>query len=106
MTAKQTYLYKLIPPRPTFFADQTNDEAAIMAEHVAYWRANMAAGSAVAFGPVLEPNGVWGLAVVEVDSEDDAQRLPDCDPAVTSGLAHAEIYPMPRAVARPHGPTT
>ncbi len=60
MSDKQCYLYKLIPPRPSFFADQTDDERAIMARHVEYWAGNLAEGKAVALGPGLDPGGVWG----------------------------------------------
>lgn len=31
------YLYKVIPPRPTFAADMTGTKSAIMSKHVAYW---------------------------------------------------------------------
>ena len=31
------YAYKLFPPRPSFPADITEAEAAIMTEHIAYW---------------------------------------------------------------------
>ena len=31
------FVYKLIPPRPTFPVDITDAEAAIMQQHFAYW---------------------------------------------------------------------
>ena len=31
------YMDKVIPPRPTFAADMTETESAIMSKHVAYW---------------------------------------------------------------------
>ncbi len=101
MNDTQCFLYKLMPPRPTFFAVQTEEEAAIMGRHMAYWADNLATGKVVAFGPVLDPEGVWGLGVIEVNSEFEAEQIRDADPAVTSGLAKAEIHPMPRAVVRP-----
>ena len=30
-------MYKAIPPRPTFAADMTETESAIISKHVAYW---------------------------------------------------------------------
>jgi hypothetical protein len=30
-----------------------------MDQHVSYWMSNLAAGKAVAAGPVLDPGGVW-----------------------------------------------
>jgi uncharacterized protein YciI len=95
------FVYKLIPPRPTFGADDmTEAEAAIMGDHAAYWSQHLANGIAVVFGPVTDPAGNWGLAVVQTDTETEAHALRDSDPAVTSGLATVEIYPMPVAVAR------
>ncbi|HEX9548896.1 MAG TPA: hypothetical protein VF942_16265 [Acidimicrobiales bacterium] len=37
MPEKSHFVYRLVPPRPTFAADMTDDEKAIMAEHAAYW---------------------------------------------------------------------
>lgn len=31
------YLYKLVPPRPTFFLDMTEAESTIIRDHVSYW---------------------------------------------------------------------
>ena len=95
------FVYRLIPPRPTFGpGDMTEAEAAIMEDHGDYWSQQVADGSAVVFGPVADPTGSWGLAVVEADTEADVRALRDGDPAVTSRLATAEILPMPVAVAR------
>lgn len=95
------FVYRLIPPRPTFGAgDMTEAEAAIMGDHAAYWSKHLANGIAVVFGPVTDAAGNWGLAVVEADTEADARVLRDADPAVTSGLATVDILPMPVAVAR------
>ena len=46
------YLYKVIPPRPTFAADMTDTESAIMSKHVAYWTDLLDKAIAAAFGPV------------------------------------------------------
>ncbi len=94
------YVYKLVAPRPTFAADMTDVEAAVMAEHATYWSALVAEGRVVAFGPVLDPAGVWGLAVVEAGSEADVATIGSQDPAVTSQMASFEVHPMPGAVVR------
>jgi uncharacterized protein len=96
------YLYKLIPPRPSFAADMTAAERAIMTSHVAYWTRQLDLGFAVGFGPVADPAGAWGVAIVEAGSEQVAEELKTNDPAVSSGLATTEIYLMPAAVVRPH----
>ena len=95
------FVYKLIPPRPTFGpGDMTKAEAAVMEDPGVYWSRHVANGVAIVFGPVIDAAGNWGLAIIEADAEDDVFALRDADPAITSGLATAEIYPMPAAVAR------
>ena len=94
------FLYKLIPPRPTFAVDMSQTEAGIMAQHVEYWGGLTDRGTAVAFGPVADPAGAWGLAIVEAVSEEAVRTLGLEDPAVTSGMSTFEVYPMPDALVR------
>ena len=94
------YLHKLIPPRPTFAADMTNDERDIMFRHVAYWTRLRDKGIAVAFGPVADPAGGWGAAITQVGSEQAARDLHIDDPAVSTRLCTFEVYAMPGAVVR------
>jgi uncharacterized protein len=103
MTSTSHFLLRLIPPRPTFAEDMTEAEGAAMAEHAAYWHGHMAQGRVVVFGPVAEPTGVWGLAVLETESRDEAERLAAADPVITSGtMERFELHPMLSAVVRPH----
>lgn len=97
-TATDCFVYKLIPPRPTFDRDMTEAEAAIMADHVVYWQSLTAAGTALVFGPVADPAGMWGLAVVKAASEDDVRALGAEDPAVKSTMATFDVYAMPGAI--------
>jgi uncharacterized protein YciI len=92
------FLYKLIPPRPTFDTDMSESEGTIMGSHVAYWQALAEEGTAIVFGPVSDPAGAWGLAVVQAETMTEVRALADADPAVSSGLARFEICPMPGAV--------
>lgn len=94
------FAVRLIAPRPTFVQDMTDAERATMAEHAAYWRGLLDDGVAVVFGPVLDPAGPYGLAVVEVAGPEHVERIIAADPAVRSGL-ETEVHPMPGAVVRP-----
>ena len=76
-----------------------------MGEHVRYWHELTGAGTAVVFGPVADPAGAWGLAVVEARSEEDVHGLGNDDHAITSGLATFQVLAMPEAVVRPTAPT-
>jgi uncharacterized protein len=101
MNQKQHFVYKLIPPRPTFAADQTPHEASVMEEHFGYWERLRDSGVAVVYGPVAEPTGVWGLAVLEADDAEQVDQIRLGDPAVSSGVAIAEVFPMLEALVRP-----
>jgi uncharacterized protein len=93
------FLYKFVP-RPDFPTTMTEAEAAVMREHVAYWQALADKGTAVAFGPVADPAGSWGVAIVEVETADEVHAIRAADPVVTSGLGPVDIYPMPQAITR------
>ena len=93
------FFCKLIPPRPTFAQDMTEVERKIMQEHVDYWKDLSDRRAAIIFGPVLDPKGTWGVAIVEVASEPEAHILARNDPAVQAGFTF-EVYPMPGAILR------
>jgi uncharacterized protein len=94
------FVYKLIPPRPMFDADMSESEAAVMGQHADYWQDLLAKGKVVVFGPVSDPSGAWGLAVVEAETEDEVRTMGRDDPAVKSGVATFEVFPMPVAIIR------
>ena len=100
MSDTQYFVYKLNPPRVSFAVDMSDEEGAVMGAHGAYWRGLLDARTAVVFGPVLDPSGVWGLAVVEARTTDEVQAIGAADPAVSSGVATFDVYPMMGAAAR------
>ena len=96
------FVYKLIPPRPTFAGDMSDGEKAVMEEHFAYWATLFEGGRVVVYGPVLEPAGVWGLAVVEADGVGEVRAIAEDDPAVRTGACTFEIHDMlPGTIVRP-----
>jgi uncharacterized protein YciI len=88
------FVYKLIPPRPTFAGDMSDAEAELMGQHFAYWSDQLERGHVVVFGPVADPGGVWGLGVIEADDVVAARALVLDDPAITSGLGTFELHPI------------
>ncbi len=90
------FFVKTQNPRPTFHLDMTAEERAIMERHVAYWSEKAATGTAIVFGPVLDPRGVYGIGVYQVADEAEMQELLSHDPA--NGLLRYAVFPMPRAV--------
>lgn len=93
------FLYKFVP-RPDFRETMTDAEKAVMYEHVAYWQALADKRTAVVFGPVDDPNGGWGVAVIEVESEEEANAIRAADPVVVHNLGPIDIYPMVTAITR------
>jgi len=83
-------------PRPTFTQDMTPEERAVMQRHVAYWSEKAERGIALVFGPVMDPQGVYGIGIYQVENEAEMQALLAADPA--NGLLKYEVLPMARAV--------
>jgi uncharacterized protein len=89
---KKHFFLKLNPPRASFVQDMTDEEKAIMGRHVQYWHPFVENGTAIVLGPVLDPNGPYGVAVVAVDDEKQVDALIAGDPAST--INTYEIFPM------------
>ncbi len=94
---KMSFFLKLNPPRASFMMDMTPEERSVMEKHVAYWQPYVNDGTVVVLGPVMDPNGGYGIAVVQVDNEAHLRTLIANDPA--NGLNRYECHPM-RAVTR------
>jgi|SRR5579859_2437896 len=97
-TGKKNFFLKLNPPRVSFMRDMSEEEKKIMQNHVAYWAPYVNDGTVIVLGPVMDPKGGYGIAVVRVDSDEHLQQLIKEDPA--NGLNSYEYYPM-RAVTKP-----
>jgi uncharacterized protein YciI len=98
--AKMYYFFKLIPPRPTFMKDMSDEERRLMDEHGRYFQEHFEAGRILLYGPVMATGGAFGLAILEVDGEEEARRFGEGDPSVRAGLNRFEIYPMRVSAAR------
>jgi uncharacterized protein len=95
------YLCKLLPPRPTFPQAMTPREAEIMQAHVAYCRELLDQGNAVVFGPVADPQGVWGLGVLQLPDDVDPQTIVANDPVLKADAGFVyQVMPMLRAAVR------
>jgi uncharacterized protein len=98
---KKYFLLKLIAPRPTFATDMTEAELRVMQEHGAYLKGYVDKGTVIVMGPVLDPAGSWGVAILEAGDEAEVRAIIAQDPTILSGLGFRwECYPMPRAMVR------
>jgi uncharacterized protein YciI len=96
-----TFVFRLVPPRPTFVFDMSDDERDIMGQHAAHWQPLIDAGRMVFFGPVLDDAGSWGLGIVEADDEEEIHAFVAGDPVVTTGTGRIELGRMLRGFVRP-----
>jgi uncharacterized protein len=88
------YVFRLLPSRPTFHLDMTDEERATMTRHAAYWQQKTDAGDVVVYGPVLVEGTSWGLGVFAASSPDEARTIIENDPAIASGVATYELGAM------------
>ena len=70
----------------------TADEQAAMRAHGEFLQGQLSAGTLVVAGPVLDPAGIFGMAVFEAESLDEIRRLLERDPA--KAIGRYEITPM------------
>lgn len=97
------FVLRLLPPRPDFAFTMTDAERSTMDQHVRYWSALAADGRALAFGPVADPAGPYGIAIVLAEDLGAAEALRDGDPAPASPHGFkTELAPM-LALVTPDG---
>jgi uncharacterized protein YciI len=96
-----TFVFTLKAPRPDFARTMTDAEREIMGRHAAHWQPYLDRGQMVVFGPVLDDEKSWGLAVLEADDEAEVRAFAAQDPVVTSGTAEMVFGTMPMGFIRP-----
>jgi uncharacterized protein YciI len=95
------FVYKLIPPRPTFDQDMDERERAIMSQHVAYYAKLHQQGRVIVYGPVRDSTGSWGLGVIEAEELDDVKAIAERDPAASSGTCSYDLGVLVQAMLHP-----
>ena len=89
------FFCRLIAPRPTFPWDMSDDEKALMGRHAEYWKDMCDRGIVLVYGPVLDPNGPFGMGVFEGADEADVRRHTDADPVMRANIGfRIELTPM------------
>ena len=76
------YLCKLRPPRTTFISDMTPEEAKLMRAHREYWTPRVETGVVIAMGPVADPAGGYGVAIIEAASDAALEAMQEGDPVI------------------------
>jgi uncharacterized protein YciI len=78
----------------------SEEERALMKEHAAYVRGFFDDGTVLAYGPVLDPEGAFGIGLLEMEDEAEARRFAENDPSVQAGMNGFTIVPMRIAAAQ------
>lgn len=90
----KAYLSKWIPPRPDFLETITEQEKTLFKAH-GDWQATLRAqGLIVAHGPVVDPNGSYGMALWEIADDARIEALTAGDPIVSAGVGRYEHFEM------------
>jgi uncharacterized protein YciI len=85
------YLFRLLPPRADFAQTMTPAEQEAMALHQDYWQQLLSGGRVVVYGPVADPEGVWGLGVVRAESQEEVVLLAQNDPVIAAGVCAFDV---------------
>ena len=94
------FFAQLIPPRQTFAADMTQDEIDIMGEHFEYLSDLAVKKKVLMAGPCFSP--LFGLLVMEVESEAEALEIMNNDPSVKKGVNKFKYQPLRAAIRAEH----
>jgi len=84
----------------------TEHEAAILDEHFEYLQKLVAQGTVLTAGRTQNADErTFGIVIFAADSEAEAAELMRNDPAVSSGVMRAELFPYRTALWSPIDPT-
>ena len=90
--SQMLFLFRLIPPRADFAQTMTAKEQSAMSEHTQYWQRLLHEGRVVVYGPVADPEGVWGLGVLRAADRAEVLAIGERDPSVTTGVNTFEVF--------------
>ncbi|WP_006244590.1 YciI family protein [Mycolicibacterium tusciae] len=86
------FFFRLTPPRADFAQTMTPAEQQAMAAHQEYWQQLLRDGRVVVYGPVAQPEGVWGLGVLRAADRAEVLAIAERDPSVTAGVNTFEVF--------------
>lgn len=100
MAEVSEYLYKIQPARLGMVSEgPTPEEAAIVAQHLAYLKSLAEQGVVILAGRTQNADeSTFGLVIFRTSSESAARDVMNNDPAVKNGVMRAELYPYRIAV--------
>jgi uncharacterized protein len=100
--SKPQFLYIVRLARPALLTEGPDaEEQRVLGAHFAYVERLTDEGTMILVGRTQTTGPeTFGLAIFEADSEEEARRIMEEDPAVAQGLMRAELYPYKVALMR------
>lgn len=91
-----SFAYRLLPPRPEFWASLAPGEVALMARHLDHLRRLKEEGSVRFVGRTDSATGQgdYGFVLIEARNATHANAIARSDPAVAEGLMQVELHPF------------
>lgn len=91
----QQYLYRIQVVRPEMLSEGlTEEEERITEEHFDYLKQLMEKGVFILAGRTLNTDhSSFGIGIFKAESEEEARRIVQNDPAVKNKVMRAELYP-------------
>ncbi len=86
------FFFRLTPPRADFAQTMTPDGTAGDGGPPGILAAAAADGRVVVYGPVADPEGVWGLGVLRAADRAEVLAIAENDPSVTAGVNTFEVF--------------
>ena len=84
------YVYMIRPTRAGFATEPTAEELDAMGRHFLYLKGLVEQKKALLAGPCLD--AAFGIVIYEADTEAEARRIMENDPAVIAGVVTAEMH--------------
>lgn len=97
MSEKSQYIIVYRPPRSTFLEDQTEEESAIISAHFKYLQQLLRKRVLLLAGRCVD--ATFGIAIIYADSESEAQRILENDPAIKGNVFTGELRPFKTALS-------
>jgi uncharacterized protein YciI len=73
--------------------EETNGDATLRQQHLAFLRSRVESGHYKVFGPTLDGGDLCSLVIMQAASLEEAQQIAAPDPILKSGRLEIEIHP-------------
>jgi len=84
------FMIKYSPPRDTFVDDAKPEELAVVEQHLDYLKKLLTDGTLIIAGRT--DRGEMGIAVVQADNDQIAEKLMENDPLVKFGVCTGQVF--------------